>query len=254
MRDPKRLLDDPRMDPIGRTLLENRLDPGPTDAAVEALWRSIGLHVPPPGCAATASISKLGKPGKLARVARWARADALAKAVAIVAVGTAAVLTVVSHRARSHASVGGVASTPPGSAPSTSALAWSPAPLAPTTPPDALVTPSEASPRPRPSSLSPSVAVRPKARVGTLGAETEVVLRSRRDLRDGDCTGALTLLDDVQRRFGAGDLGEEREALAIEALACVGRSADASRRAAAFVLAHPESIHAAAVERWIVGP
>jgi hypothetical protein len=64
----------------------------------------------------------------------------------------------------------------------------------------------------------------------------------------------LTLLDDVQRRFGAGDLGEEREALAIEALACVGRSADASRRAAAFVLAHPESIHAAAVERWIVGP
>jgi hypothetical protein len=63
----------------------------------------------------------------------------------------------------------------------------------------------------------------------------------------GDAAGALSLIDKIAERFPAGRLGQEREALAIEALARAGRTSEASARARAFLSMHRDSPHAARV-------
>jgi hypothetical protein len=78
--------------------------------------------------------------------------------------------------------------------------------------------------------------------------ESQLIGAARTALRGGDTTGALQLLDRAQRRYPRGVLVQEREALLIEALAAVGRTAEARARADAFVRAYPKSPHAARVK------
>ena len=78
--------------------------------------------------------------------------------------------------------------------------------------------------------------------------ESRVVGEARAALRRGDASGALTQLEQIQARFPGGVLGQEREALTIEALARSGRRAEASSRAAAFLQAHPTSVLAGRVQ------
>jgi outer membrane protein assembly factor BamD (BamD/ComL family) len=75
------------------------------------------------------------------------------------------------------------------------------------------------------------------------------VLEARAALRAGDAARCLTLLEQARARFPRGALGQEREALTVEALARAGQSAAAKRRAAAFLRAHPQSPYVADLRR-----
>ncbi len=91
------------------------------------------------------------------------------------------------------------------------------------------------------------------------GAERETMLQeesremrdAREALRRGDAAGALTMLEQIRARYPGGVLSQEREALAIEALARSGRRAEASTRAAAFLKAYPTSTLAERVQVFV---
>jgi hypothetical protein len=72
--------------------------------------------------------------------------------------------------------------------------------------------------------------------------EGALLLRARQELAS-DPSGALTLTQEHARRFPSGALVQEREVLAIEALARLGRSSDAKHRLDAFRARFPRSPH-----------
>jgi outer membrane protein assembly factor BamD (BamD/ComL family) len=80
--------------------------------------------------------------------------------------------------------------------------------------------------------------------------ESRRLTEARDALRRGDAAGALSTLSELQRAVPGGILGQEREALAIEALAKSGRSSEAQARARAFLQANPTSPHATRVEAF----
>ena len=82
----------------------------------------------------------------------------------------------------------------------------------------------------------------------TLRDESLAVLEARRALRSGSAGHAVRLLEQARLRFPKGALGQEREALTIEALAKTGDSANAQRRARAFLRSYPKSPYAADVQ------
>lgn len=81
--------------------------------------------------------------------------------------------------------------------------------------------------------------------------ESAWVARARAQLRAGQPSQALQTLSEVQARVPGGVLGQEREALAIEALAASGQRSEASRRAAAFLDRFPNSPHASRVQVFV---
>lgn len=85
-----------------------------------------------------------------------------------------------------------------------------------------------------------------------LREETEGVRKVRQLLREKRPGEALAELDRLSTRFPAGPLEEEREVLAIEALAAAGRADAARVRAARFLEERPASVHRARV-RAIAG-
>jgi hypothetical protein len=100
------------------------------------------------------------------------------------------------------------------------------------------------------SAASPSPAAPAMNRETRLLEESRRLAEARDALRRGNASGALSRLDELQRAVPGGILGQEREALAIEALAKSGRSAEAQARARAFLQAHPTSPHATRVETF----
>jgi hypothetical protein len=60
----------------------------------------------------------------------------------------------------------------------------------------------------------------------------------------------LAAVDEAHARFPEGALVQEREALAIEALALAGRDEEASARAAAFLREYASSPYGATVRRY----
>lgn len=142
------------------------------------------------------------------------------------------------------------------------ALALRPSPRdvpTPTAVASVLAAPSALSPAPAPSvsasaSAAPSGAVSPLPSPRPSGAsqlreESAAVLEARAAFRAGDARRCLALLEQARSRFPRGALGQEREALAIEALARTGQRAAAQRRAAAFLRAHPQSPYVADLRR-----
>jgi outer membrane protein assembly factor BamD (BamD/ComL family) len=83
-----------------------------------------------------------------------------------------------------------------------------------------------------------------------LREENQQMSDARAAMRRGDAPRALVLLEQVRARFPGGMLVQEREALAIEALARSGRRGDASARAAAFLRAYPTSMFAERVQAF----
>jgi hypothetical protein len=85
--------------------------------------------------------------------------------------------------------------------------------------------------------------------------ENPILLESRRlataraSWRSGDARTALTELEALERDFPAGVLGQERDALRIQALAALGQRERARALAQRFLETHRGSPHAAAVER-----
>jgi hypothetical protein len=116
------------------------------------------------------------------------------------------------------------------------AAAQPPVELSPVTPPSSaqLVTP----PHPSASASASS----------SLSAERLLLDGARVALTSGEPARALSLLSDHARRFPRPKLGEEREALAIQALVAVGRYDDARARAASFRAAAPHSLFLPAVD------
>jgi len=81
--------------------------------------------------------------------------------------------------------------------------------------------------------------------------ESAAVARARRQLRSSQPHRALQTLEEIRRRVGGGVLGQEREALSIEALAASGSRAAAAQRAASFVERFPNSPHTSRVRAFL---
>jgi hypothetical protein len=97
---------------------------------------------------------------------------------------------------------------------------------------------------------APAALPAPSSAASQLGEESQAVLRIRQALRSGDPGLALGLLEQARGKFPRGALGQEREALMIEALAQSGARAAAEKRALAFLRAYPKSPYAADVQRY----
>jgi hypothetical protein len=115
--------------------------------------------------------------------------------------------------------------------------------------------PPRVEPTPSPSVLAP---VRPSAHASTTASPTDS-LQPERDVLDharmlltgGDARGALVLLDDHASRFPRPQLGEEREALAIQSLVALKRYDEARARAKRFHDASPTSLFAPVIDAAI---
>lgn len=81
-------------------------------------------------------------------------------------------------------------------------------------------------------------------------SEGTLLLRARRVLPT-DPTAALALLSEHERLAPSGVLTPEREAIAVEALARLGRHPEARRRGERFLERWPSSAHRSRVERWM---
>lgn len=89
-------------------------------------------------------------------------------------------------------------------------------------------------------------------RESRLREENELLRQARGALRGGDPGRAMLLLEQSRQKFPGGVLGQEREALTIEALARGGAREAASSRAAAFIKSHPTSPHAARLQAFVL--
>lgn len=109
-----------------------------------------------------------------------------------------------------------------------------------------------------PAPAIPSAAAPPSAAVLVIPGAPDVRLadeiarvRAARDaLRSGNAALTLSLLDALDREHPAGTLGQEREAMRIEALANSGRVSEARTRADAFLVRHRGSAFASSVSRF----
>src|SRR5262249_46233092 len=97
---------------------------------------------------------------------------------------------------------------------------------------------ASASPPASPSTARPAL----RSRDTDLAAERAVIERARSALARGDGQGALVPIAQHERGFARGQLVEEREALAVEALVTAGRVQEAAERAARFRKAFPNSL------------
>lgn len=228
MSDPERLSDSNDASELERELLLAGQSQRLPDAERRALWAGIALSLPATPPAVPTPQAPTGPP---LTTSAWS--GSFAKGVlflgALVGLGVGAA-TVLS---------------PPGSArPLRPSLARTlpkpalPVSVSPTATSAVSVShPEAASPVTQPSPAS------------QLREESLAVLQARAALRAGDAQHSLALLEQARRRFPRGALGQEREALTIQALERSGQHAAAQRRAAAFLRAYPSSPYGSDLER-----
>lgn len=85
------------------------------------------------------------------------------------------------------------------------------------------------------------------APASTLTAEAELLARAQQALREGDAAAALRLLEEHERRFPAGELGDARRGARVRALCDLGRGAQARAEASSLLRERPHSPVAAGV-------
>jgi hypothetical protein len=102
-----------------------------------------------------------------------------------------------------------------------------------------------------PSAPPAGAAAAAAERASRLREENRMLGEARDALRRGDAAGALARLEEVRARFPDGEMIQEREALAIDALYRTGQRAAASARAAAFLRAYPTSPHATRIQGFV---
>lgn len=105
--------------------------------------------------------------------------------------------------------------------------------------------------RTAPSTASRALKPEANAKSDSVAAELAVIDAARAALARGDASGALGRLDGYARSYPRGRLALEAEVLRIDALARSGQSAAASRRAAAFLRRHPNSVLASRVRGYL---
>jgi hypothetical protein len=84
----------------------------------------------------------------------------------------------------------------------------------------------------------------PRAESVSLGAEVRALDHAGAQLAAGDARRALDALDAHDRDFHEGPLAPEAAVLRIEALAAIGRDADAAVRARSFLASYPDGAQA----------
>jgi hypothetical protein len=249
MKDPERLLS-PRgdADEFERELLGSLRGGDPPAGARAEAWQKIGSQVAALGLiggAAGSAPPNAGGTGIAAAVAK-ASATKLAIAIAATAVVFGAGAAVVHRRAASaevavpSVSVGPVMSESPAPEPQSTL----------TVPTVVVASPSRGTPS---ASAGSKVSAEGAASHG-LAAESALLTRARAELVGGDPRAAESTLARMQAEFPRGVLSQEREVVAIEALAADGKSDAAARRARAFIAAHPESPHSTQLGRFLEGP
>jgi len=228
MTDPERLSDSIGASDVERELLLAAQSQRLPDAERRAVWAGIALSLPATPPAVAPSPTPIGP-----AAARSAFAGYLAKGVLLLGalgglgVGAATLLTPPESVRPLRPSWARTLPRPAAAVPAASAAA---APLA---------VPSH-EPEVRGAPLSPASQLR---------EESLAVLGARAALRAGDVRRSLALLEQARRRFPRGALGQEREALTIQALARAGQHALAQQRATAFLRAHPSSPYGSDLER-----
>ena len=237
--DPIRWLDPGSDAPEGlRDALEAAREELPSEAQLASLAARLGpLLAPPPG---GGGASSGGAPPGLGPAAGGLGGGALAAAAGAVAIVGAVVAGVTlrhapapgrgagDEAAAARAAVADAA-TPPAEPELPTGV--DPPPAEPATPPAARDRPRG----PRPRLREPPPAADPAAELGLI-REAQRALRS-------DPSRALALAREHRARFPDGALAQEREVLAIDALARSGRTDEARRRAAAFRRRWPRSAH-----------
>lgn len=171
---------------------------------------------------------------------------------AAVAIGTTALLLGVAIGAVGHAFLAPPPSPHAPELPAEGSAIEAPEVLAPPTvaPEPETVLALEPSPEPVPEPLPeplPEAEERPRTEPGHadepgIDAEMTLVARAQTALHRGLYDSALDALAEHARRFPRGEMAEEREALAVQALARAGRTEEARARAARFDARYPRSV------------
>ena len=119
-----------------------------------------------------------------------------------------------------------------------------------TSSPPAAATPTRRAPSPARASSPEGDAKAsgaPSTSTTMLTAEAELLARAQQALREGDAATALRLLEEHERRFPAGELGDERRGARVRALCGLGRGAQARAEAQRLLRERPDSPVAAGV-------
>jgi hypothetical protein len=219
------------IDPELASLLDAEREGAPPREALDRVWTRVAGFVPPPAAPPGGASGAGGAGG--ASTGGWLASHAGVVAAVTFAVGAATGAGVMS-----------VMRPPPAervvyvdrlSPPSPVAL---PAPASATSPSPPASAVEDAPPIPR--SAPPAAS--------SLSLERGVLADARAALAAGDAARALRLSDEHLRRFPRAQLGEEREAIAIQALVGLGRYDEARARAARFRASSPHSLLLPAID------
>lgn len=222
-----------------RALLEDeRARPGPSAAESDALRAGLGTLLDPgpgggPGGGGNGAGATAAPASALAKIAAGFLAGAIAGGAVVWLAAPRTVERVVERPA------------PPIAAAPVAATVASAAP-APSVEAEAPVASSAA-----PARSAAAEARTPERRDDDLAAERALLERARAALARGDAAGALDAVDRHAARFPRGRLAEEREVLAVQALASAARVDEARARAARFHRDHPKSAFAPAVDALV---
>jgi hypothetical protein len=102
------------------------------------------------------------------------------------------------------------------------------------------------------AAVAPSSVASVASGTSDVSDESRAVTDARNALHGGNSASALAILSQAQQRFGNGVLGQEREALTIEALAKSGQSAAARARGQVFLKNYANSPYSARI-RTLIG-
>ncbi|MEP7126225.1 MAG: hypothetical protein ABJE95_35165 [Byssovorax sp.] len=235
-RDPVRLLDDSSVpDLLREDLAEAEKQPLPSiDMAAGLLTLTAAIHAGGAGVAATGA-SATAKAAALAHGSWWGGA--------LIGLGAGLLASVAIWLAPPLSRP----PAPPEPAPIEAAAPLPPtadvivAPPAPAQPSSAPRAPAE---NPPPTLLAPPPVASASAEPVEGPAEELALLVRIKQQAASDPAAVVALVDEGHRRFPRGSFYQERESIAILALAQLGRVAEARPRAQRFLEAHPQSPYA----------
>lgn len=269
--DPKRLLETADTTPEERDLLRSAGGSEPPPEARAAVWGALATRLPGIGGGGPTGGGGGSVPGPAAGGAGAGTATGASTALKVA--GSIALVGLIAGGI-------GIAMTKDRTPPNE--LAASSAPAAPSAPPllpsanEALPPASAEAPSMAPSIDEPSTPIAgtsvaatslpprakgaptsappppPTSRAAALQHEAALLASAREALRGGNARRALSILDDARVKHPAGGLVQEREVVAIEALAQAGDKAAAARRAEAFLRSFPGSPHSSHVRTFLV--
>jgi hypothetical protein len=244
MKDPSRLLS--QTGSLEADLLGALRDADPPAEARDEVWQRMGVATGAAavGLAATAPLA--------ARAAASAGTKALTQTGWLSVIKWVAVVGTLAPAAS--VGVHWIVSSRPSVSPQTAQPA--PVPVLAVAPPSYPV--AQVQEGPKTVQATPEVVAIPSPAVGNvrrgppasnLDAESGLLRRAREKLENGDPKGTLDDIAVLTARFPRGELGQEREVLAIQALRAEGQRAAAASRTADFLRLHPSSPYAGSLRQ-----